>query len=116
VSPLKKHDSDLSAKRKQKIQFAVFQTFTNLFWLNLQELNTISLLPFMLEFIRSYPLYIPFIILNIYVIYKVIQMVMGNDSGNRDDDQDGGISGNDDPDLDLPPGVSLPQKESSLTV
>lgn len=43
-------------------------------------------------------------------------MVVGNDQGRDDDDQDGGISNNDNPVLDLPPGVGLPTKESILNV
>ncbi|GAB2618473.1 hypothetical protein [Belliella aquatica] len=70
----------------------------------------------MLDYIIAHPLYIPFIILNIYIIYKVIKMVVGKDQGRDDDDQDGGISNNDNPVLDLPPGVGLPTKESILNV
>lgn len=43
-------------------------------------------------------------------------MVAGKDQGGNDDDQDGGISNNDNPVLDLPPGVGLPSKESILNV
>jgi len=71
----------------------------------------------MLDYLISHPLYIPFIILNIFIIYKVIKMVMGSDRDkNDDDDSDGGISDNDNPVLDLPPGVGLPSKESTLSI
>lgn len=71
----------------------------------------------MFEYLISHPLYIPFIILNIFIICKVIKMVMGSDRDkNDDDDSDGGISDNDNPVLDLPPGVGLPSKESTLSI
>lgn len=70
----------------------------------------------MLDYIIAHPLYIPFIILNIYIIYKVIKMVINNDQESDDDDQDGGISDDDNPVLDLPPGVGLPSKESILSI
>lgn len=72
----------------------------------------------MLDFIISYPLYIPFIILNIYIIYKVIKLVLSNDQQKNDDDNEdkGGISDDDNPVLDLPPGVILPSEEPSLKV
>jgi hypothetical protein len=63
--------------------------------------------PQMLEFIISYPMYIPFIILNTLIIYKVIKDVMNEDNGQSDDD-DGGIFSTKNPILDLPPGVTLP--------
>lgn len=63
----------------------------------------------MLDFIKSYPLYIPFIILNILIIYKVVKDVLNDDEGKNDeDDDDGGMSVSDKPVLDLPPGVTLP--------
>jgi hypothetical protein len=62
----------------------------------------------MLEYVISHPLYIPFIIFNAFIIYKIIKTVLGNDKGKNDDDEDGGIFGNDHPILDLPPGVTLP--------
>jgi hypothetical protein len=61
----------------------------------------------MLEFIISYPLYIPFIILNTLIIYKIVKGVMDEDKGQSDDD-DGGIFSSNNPILDLPPGVTLP--------
>ena len=70
----------------------------------------------MLDHIIAHPLYIPFLLANVYIIYKVIRIVLDNDHGkNDDDDQDGGISYNDDPVLDLPPGVGLPNKEPSVS-
>jgi hypothetical protein len=62
----------------------------------------------MLDFLTNYPFYIPFIILNVYVIYKVIKDVISGEKGNNDDDDNGGVFANDQPILDLPPGVSLP--------
>lgn len=70
----------------------------------------------MLDYILSHPLYIPFIIFNIYLIYKVIRYVLDNDQDNNEGDENGGGSKNDNPVLDLPPGVTLPvsDKESIL--
>jgi hypothetical protein len=70
----------------------------------------------MLEYIISHPLYIPFTIFNGFIIYKLIKTVLGKDKGKNDDDGDGGIFANDDPKLDLPPGVTLSDspKESVL--
>ncbi|MDO8967638.1 hypothetical protein [Algoriphagus sp.] len=70
----------------------------------------------MLDYILSQPLYIPFIIFNIYLIYKVIRYVLENDQDNNEDDENGGELKNDNPVLDLPPGVTLPvsDKESIL--
>jgi hypothetical protein len=62
----------------------------------------------MLDFLTTYPLYIPFLIVNIYIIYKVIKDVLNSEKGNNDDDDNGGLLANDQPILDLPPGVSLP--------
>lgn len=63
----------------------------------------------MLDFIKSYPLYIPFIIVNIFIIYKVVKDVLNDDKGENDEDDDeGGVSEIDKPVLDLPPGVTLP--------
>ncbi|TVP44484.1 MAG: hypothetical protein EA341_16690 [Mongoliibacter sp.] len=67
----------------------------------------------MLDYILAHPLYIPFLILNIFIIYKVIKIYVCEDQGNNDDD-DGGIPDNDDPVLDLPPGVGSPKKIASL--
>lgn len=67
----------------------------------------------MLDYILSHPLYIPFLILNIFIIYKVIKIyvIEGRDDN---DDEDGGIPENDDPVLDLPPGVAPPSETPSL--
>ncbi len=63
----------------------------------------------MLDFIKSYPLYIPFIIVNIFIIYKVVKDVLNDDKGENDEDDDeGGLSEIDQPVLDLPPGVTVP--------
>jgi len=71
----------------------------------------------MLDFLISYPLYIPFIIFNVFIIYKVIKLVLKENKGKKDDDEDGGILANDHPKLDLPPGVTLPvsPKETVLS-
>jgi hypothetical protein len=61
----------------------------------------------MLDFIVEYPLYIPFIIFNVFIIYKVIKIVLDEKNGEIDDDQDGGIPTDNFPKLDLPPGVTL---------
>ncbi len=61
-----------------------------------------------MSFILEHPLYIPFIIFNIWLIYKVFHEIVFRDKDDDDsDDNDGGIIP-DNPDLDLPPGVSLP--------
>jgi len=62
----------------------------------------------MLDFIKSYPLYIPFIVLNVFIIYKVIKDVLNDEQEKNGDDEDGGVFSSDIPVLDLPPGVSLP--------
>ncbi|UJP66170.1 hypothetical protein [Mongoliitalea daihaiensis] len=67
----------------------------------------------MRDYILSHPLYIPFVLLNIFIIYQVIKLYVCEDKRNDDDDE-GGSSFNDDPILDLPPGVGLPTKEPSL--
>jgi hypothetical protein len=70
----------------------------------------------MFDFILSHPLYIPFIALNIFIIYKVIQDVKRDENDDRDDEDDsGGWQIGDDPDLDLPPGVSLPVNTPETT-
>jgi hypothetical protein len=66
----------------------------------------------MIEYIQAHPLYIPFLVFNALVIYEIYKTMIGNDKGKNDDDDndnDGGILvGDDDPVLDLPPGVTLP--------
>ena len=62
----------------------------------------------MLDLLTTYPLYIPFLIVNIYIIYKVIKDVLNGKKGKNDDDDNGGLLANDQPILDLPPGVTLP--------
>ncbi len=72
----------------------------------------------MLDFIISHLLYIPFIVLNVFIIYKIIKDVLKDDKGKNDDDDDddGGIFGSDKPVLDLPPGVSLPIASKDLVL
>ena len=70
------------------------------------------------EFIVDHPFYIPFILLNIWLIYKVIQEVRKDDEDNNDENDDkseGGLP-DDGPDLDLPPGVSLPVDSKEVVV
>lgn len=62
----------------------------------------------MINFIASHPLYIPFIAINMVVIYKIIKIVLSDVNEKNDDDEDGGIFVGDEPVLDLPPGVTLP--------
>jgi hypothetical protein len=71
----------------------------------------------MLDFIKSYPFYIPFIIINVFIIYKVVKDVLNNDKGQNDEDDDeGGVSEIDNPVLDLPPGVTLPTSPKVLVL
>ena len=71
----------------------------------------------MLHFITSHPLYIPFILLNAFIIYKVIKEVLSDEKGNDDDEyDDGGIFLDDGPNLDLPPGVTLPLSPKELVL
>jgi hypothetical protein len=61
------------------------------------------------EYITNHPYYIPFILLNVYIIYRVILKVINDDlgdDGEDDDDDDPHLP--EGPELDLPPGVSLP--------
>ncbi|MEM9857902.1 MAG: hypothetical protein AAF843_11115 [Bacteroidota bacterium] len=69
----------------------------------------------MWTFLLENPFYIPFIALNIWVIYKVIKIFVyrNDDNTDDDDDNDDGILP-DDPELDLPPGVSLPTEPKEL--
>ena len=73
----------------------------------------------MIDFLSEHLFYIPFIIFNIWVIYKVIKIFVydeeDEDDTNNDEDDDGGIT-IDDPDIDLPPGVSLPSKPKDLVL
>jgi hypothetical protein len=63
----------------------------------------------MLNFLTSHPFYIPFILLNAFIVYKVIKEVLGDNGGDDDDDDDDeGVFSDDGPTLDLPPGVTLP--------
>jgi len=61
----------------------------------------------------KHPYYIPFLIFNIWIIYRMIKMVISEEdqddnSEKGDKDDEGGVDIDDDPDLDLPPGVTLP--------
>lgn len=68
-----------------------------------------------LEFLGRHPYYIPFIIFNSYVIYRVIMEVIRGGRDDRDQGDGGGESDPpDDPILDLPPGVVLPKDQPEL--
>jgi hypothetical protein len=70
----------------------------------------------MLSFILEHPLYLPFILVNIWIIYKAIQEFAYKPETDDSSDNDGGGSGPADPELDLPPGVTLPkEREEVLT-
>lgn len=62
-----------------------------------------------LQFLANHPLYIPFLILNIFIIYRVFSLIfMDNDDDQDQDDDSDDPNPPKEPDLDLPPGVSLP--------
>ncbi|MEM9392180.1 MAG: hypothetical protein AAGA02_17005 [Bacteroidota bacterium] len=72
----------------------------------------------MLDYLSNHLLYIPFIALNIWVIYKVIKIFVyqkDDDDKNDDDDDNGGIDLTG-PELDLPPGVSLPTEPKEVVL
>lgn len=63
------------------------------------------------EYLAAHPYYIPFVILNLCAIYWVIRKVINDEFGDDredDDDDDDDPYLPDGPELDLPPGVSLP--------
>jgi hypothetical protein len=61
------------------------------------------------NFLVAHPLYIPFLILNIYIIYRVFYLVLTDHHDPKDhgDDSDDDPEPPTEPDLDLPPGVTL---------
>lgn len=61
----------------------------------------------MWSFIVDHPLYIPFILFNIWLVYRVVRAALNDDKDDEDHDDEGGGIDPVDPDLDLPPGVSL---------
>ncbi len=65
-----------------------------------------------MDYLISHPLYVVFIILNTWLVIKVIHDALSGDE-DEDDDDDDGIDPKD-PDLDLPPGVGLPENEKTL--
>ncbi|MEO0553200.1 MAG: hypothetical protein AAF149_08380 [Bacteroidota bacterium] len=71
----------------------------------------------MLEYLSDHLLYIPFVALNVWIIYKVIKIFVYQRDDDKDDDEDddGGITIGD-PDLDLPPGVSLPTEPQEVVM
>lgn len=67
----------------------------------------------MWKYVLQNPLYIVVVILNIGVVVLVIKALFsGNDNDDDSDDDNDGGSPVEDPDLDLPPGVSLPREPS----
>lgn len=68
----------------------------------------------MLDFIFKYPLYIPFLALNIFLIYKVIMDVKRDENDENNDEDDGGVDWSEGPDLELPPGVTRPINDTEL--
>ena len=60
------------------------------------------------EYLKGHPAYIPFLMFNVYIIYRVILLVLKDEDGNDDGEDDDNGFLPDGPDLDLPPGVSLP--------
>ena len=64
-----------------------------------------------IAYLSEHPMYIPFVLLNVYLIYRVFVMAFNqeddDDEDDRDDMGDGGVKP-DGPKLDLPPGVGLP--------
>lgn len=63
-----------------------------------------------IDYILKHPLYLVFIILNVCIIIWVIIKVINDDKGEDGKDDDDDPFYPDDPDLDLPPGVSLPEE------
>jgi len=47
-------------------------------------------------------------VLMVYLIIRLVKIRRWKGNGNRDDDEDGGIELWKDPDIDLPPGICLP--------
>ena len=60
----------------------------------------------MSEFLSRNPEYFVYLLICIFLVFRVIYQVI-SDERQDDEDDDGGILMTD-PDLDLPPGVSLP--------
>jgi len=63
------------------------------------------------EYIVSNPTYIIVVLVCFFLVYRVIRAIMKDDKDD-DDNDNGGIIVND-PELDLPPGVSLPVEQES---
>jgi hypothetical protein len=69
------------------------------------------------SFIKVHPEYVVFIAANAILVVKVIQWAIKQNNNDNDDDDHGSGPGDDDdglPDLDLPPGVSLPDSNKEL--
>lgn len=62
------------------------------------------------EYLLDHPFYIPFLMVNlglvVWIVVKVFRENYDDDNDEQDDDDDPWLP--DGPDLDLPPGVSLP--------
>lgn len=64
----------------------------------------------MVEFALNHPDYLLIMFLCFFLVVKVIVHITNEKPGADSDDNDGGVQNND-PILDLPPGVSLPVNE-----
>ena len=69
----------------------------------------------MVKFILDHPVYLFLLFLSIFMIIKVIISIIHENPLNGDSEDDGGIAP-EDPKLDLPPGVSLPEQERNVLV
>ncbi len=68
----------------------------------------------LLEYLMNHPMYLIFLVLNAWVIWRIVRVSTRNSD---DEDSDKGNDGNvplDDPILDLPPGITLPVPEEDL--
>jgi len=68
----------------------------------------------MLEFLSRNPHYLVVVALCIFIVFRVIISTLKDYRDKNDDDDDGGIHNSEDPILDLPPGVILPQDTKEL--
>jgi hypothetical protein len=68
----------------------------------------------MLDFLSRNSHYLIILALCIFIVTRVIVVVLKEDNSRNDDEDDGGIYTLDEPVLDLPPGVTLPQDTKEL--
>ena len=70
----------------------------------------------LINFIERHPLYACFIIVNIWLVIHVIRELVykKDDEDDQDDDSDDGIDNEDDPVIDLPPGITLPDEPEEV--